>query len=74
MIGRSEVLDPRLRAWQHDGQQFLSWPSGACEGPAAFGGCLRRELFGRQVAQARMRTFAIVLDVVFLSSGISIIS
>jgi hypothetical protein len=50
------------RALRRDGPQFLSWPSGACEGRAPFSGCLRRELLGRQVAQARMRPFPIVLD------------
>ena len=50
------------RAGHRAGQQVLSWPSGACESRAPFSGCLRRELLGRQVAQARMGTFLIILD------------
>jgi hypothetical protein len=50
------------RALHRGGQQFLSWPSGAREGRVPVIGCLRRELLGRQVAQARMRAFPIVVD------------
>jgi hypothetical protein len=50
------------RALHRGGQQFLSWPSGAREGRVPLIDCLRRELLGRQVAQARMRRSPFVLD------------
>jgi hypothetical protein len=46
----------------HGGQLSLSWPSGAREGRAPWIDGLRRELLGRQVAEARMGAFLIVLD------------
>ena len=50
------------RAVHRGGQLSLSWPSGAREGRAPRIGCLRCELLGGQVAQARMRAFPIVFD------------
>ena len=40
----------------------MSWPSGAREGRAPWVDDLGRELLGRQVTQARMGAFPIVLD------------
>jgi hypothetical protein len=44
------------------GQLLVCWPSGVREGRVLLIGWLRRKLLGRQVAQARMRAFPIVLD------------
>src|SRR5216684_6970483 len=62
----AKIVDvERHRILYRGGQQFLSWPSSAREGRVPRMGCLRRELLRGQVAEARMRTFAIVLDAPF---------